>query len=433
MNRTGGQFRLRVAESILLGVLCGTPATAQWLGTEFQVNSYSSSSPSYAAVAGAEDGSFVVVWHEYIDQDEGREVIGRRFDTNGSPTGLDFQVNTYTTGDQDYPAIAMRSNGEFVVVWSSHGQDGYGFGVFGQRFSSSGEPAGKEFLVNSTTSGNQGAPDVAMDEKGRYVVVWPGDSAASGEIYGQRFATNGAPVSGEFRINTYTSGTQLEPAVASWDTGHFLVTWTSFDQDEWGEGVFAQLFDDSGNPVGDEQQVNTFTPEAQKLPDAARLGEAEFVVVWHSAEQDGFGGGIVGRRIGADGSPVGDEMQVNTFTDADQTRPAIATESGGGIIVVWDDDTSDGLGRAVLAQRYGPSGDALGEEFDVNTGWLGDQQVAAVGARATGGFVVVWESAYLEGPDLFGQLLGPALFSDDFEVGTTCRWTASEGSASTCT
>jgi hypothetical protein len=420
-------FLTVVVALLLLGDL---PAGAQWVGSEFQVNSNLSSSPGYAAVAGAADGSFVVVWHEYVTQDKVRDVIARRFDGDGIPLGLEFRVNTYTTGDQDYPAIAMRSDGGFVVVWTSLGQDGYGAGIFGQRFSLTGAPEGKEFLVNSTTSGHQGAPDVAMDEEGRFVVVWSGDSASTGEIYGQRYASDGSSIGGQFLANTYTSGLQADAAIAMGESGDFLISWVG--EDAWSEGVFVRVFDDSGNPVGDEQQVNVYTPDAQKLPDVAHSGAAGFLVVWHSAEQDGFSGGIFGRWIGADGVPVGGELQVNTFTDADQTRPAIAAEDGGGVIVVWDDDTSTGSPREVLAQRFDPDGNVLGSEFRVNTEILGYQKAAAVGRRGPGEFVVAWESAYLEGPDLFGQRLSLALFSDDLEIGSTCRWSASVGSASSC-
>ena len=48
--------------------------------------------------------------------------------------GPEFQVNTYTNGDQREPAAAMNSNGSFVVVWNSDGQDGSDWGVSGQRF-----------------------------------------------------------------------------------------------------------------------------------------------------------------------------------------------------------------------------------------------------------------------------------------------------------
>jgi hypothetical protein len=44
-------------------------------------------------------------------------------------------VNTYTVGDQRAPSIAMDGSGNFVVAWSSAGQDGSVTGVYAQRFS----------------------------------------------------------------------------------------------------------------------------------------------------------------------------------------------------------------------------------------------------------------------------------------------------------
>ncbi len=40
------------------------------------------------------------------------------------PEGPEFQVNTYTTGDQESPDVAMDGAGNFIVVWQSYGQDG---------------------------------------------------------------------------------------------------------------------------------------------------------------------------------------------------------------------------------------------------------------------------------------------------------------------
>jgi len=42
--------------------------------------------------------------------------------------GSEFQVNTYTTGAQYFPSVAMDATGNFVVVWTSSGQDGDGPG-----------------------------------------------------------------------------------------------------------------------------------------------------------------------------------------------------------------------------------------------------------------------------------------------------------------
>ena len=46
--------------------------------------------------------------------------------------GDEFLVNTYVVEDQKFPAIAMGEGGEFVTVWQSDGQDGSGYGIFGE-------------------------------------------------------------------------------------------------------------------------------------------------------------------------------------------------------------------------------------------------------------------------------------------------------------
>jgi hypothetical protein len=58
-----------------------------------------------------------------------------------------------------------------VVAWQSFGQDGFGTGVFGQRYTSAGIAQGSEFQVNTYTTSAQGKPKVAADADGDFVVV----------------------------------------------------------------------------------------------------------------------------------------------------------------------------------------------------------------------------------------------------------------------
>ncbi|MGH7822427.1 MAG: hypothetical protein ACREQ9_21900, partial [Candidatus Binatia bacterium] len=52
------------------------------------------------------------------------------------PAGAKFRVNSFTTSPQDQASVGSDANGNFVVVWSSSGdQDGSGTAVIGQRFS----------------------------------------------------------------------------------------------------------------------------------------------------------------------------------------------------------------------------------------------------------------------------------------------------------
>jgi hypothetical protein len=104
-------------------------------------------------------------------------------------------VNTYAANDQLEPSVTADSSGNFVVAWSSHTQDGSSLGIFGQRYTGSGAPLGPEFRVNTYTSGVQRHPSVASDSSGNFVVAWSGYAQESGTvdgvvesgIFGQRY------------------------------------------------------------------------------------------------------------------------------------------------------------------------------------------------------------------------------------------------------
>ncbi len=137
----------------------------------------------------------------------------------GLPLGSEFQVNTYTTGNQQSPAVATDPRGNFVVVWESYLQDGSNFGVFGQRFSRNGTPLGTEFQVNTYTTNSQYtySSSIATDGAGNFVVVWTSieqDGSGSG-VFGQRFSNTGARIGTEFQVNTYTTERQNDPTVVS--------------------------------------------------------------------------------------------------------------------------------------------------------------------------------------------------------------------------
>jgi hypothetical protein len=64
-----------------------------------------------------------------------------------------------------------------------------------------GEPLGPEFQVNTATTYDQSRPSVASDASGNFVVVWySGDFCCPYDIFGQRYASIGAPLGGEYRV-----------------------------------------------------------------------------------------------------------------------------------------------------------------------------------------------------------------------------------------
>ncbi len=85
----------------------------------------------------------------------------------------EFLVNTYTDDVQKSAAIdANPVTGGFQIVWQSDGQDGDGWGVFGQNFTRNGTASGDEFSIADMTVGDQENPDVAFNEDGNGMHVW---------------------------------------------------------------------------------------------------------------------------------------------------------------------------------------------------------------------------------------------------------------------
>src|SRR5262245_44419699 len=142
------------------------------LGPEFRVNTTIASDQlvfpeSNHAVARDADGDFVVTWGGNQPGSTSWDVYAQRYSASGTPLGGEFRVNTFTGSDQYPPAVAMDADGDFVIAWSSIGQDGSGWGVYARRYAADGTPRGGEFRVNTFTLNDQRFPlSVAMDADG---------------------------------------------------------------------------------------------------------------------------------------------------------------------------------------------------------------------------------------------------------------------------
>jgi hypothetical protein len=374
------------------------------IGPEFRVNTYTTDSQYRPALAADLTGSFVVVWQSLFQDGSDWGIFGQRYDSTGAPLGPEFRVNTHMAGSQYQPAVASDSSGNFVVVWADGFQDGSINGVFGQRYESSGAPLGPEFRVNTYTTLPQYFPAVASDSSGNFVVVWHSinQDGSSRGVFGQRYTSTGAPLGPEFRVNTYTTSDQAFPAVASDSSGNFVVVWASEYQDGSVWGVFGQRYASTGAPLGPEFRVNTYTTSFQDAPAVASDSSGNFVVVWRSYSQDGSGEGVFGQRYDSTGAPLGPEFGVNTYTTNWQDEPAVASDSSGSFVVVWS-SPQDGSG--VFGQRYDGTGAPLGAEFRVNTYTPVSLGQPAVASDASGNFVVVWRNYSQDGSKwgVFGQ------------------------------
>lgn len=386
----------------------------------------------------------------------------------GDPVGSEFQVNTYTSDYQISPSVALNASGECVVVWSSYRQDWGGYCVYVQLLDSLGQKVGSAFPAHNWSSDNQINPDVAMGGGGNYSVVYqttrdyqPGNGTYNNGIRQRFLSISGQPMPdipiyigdspdeydpavalrsegflqcatvwteadsdgggegifgslpwrwNESSVNTYTIGNQHSPSVAMDSDGNSIVVWCSDGQDGDSGGIFGQRFFADGNASGPEFSVNTYVSGSQTQPSVASDSSGNFVVVWSSYDQDGSDWGVYGQRFSMDGMKLGLEFRINTCTLGSQYQPSVAMSSTGEFVVVWTSVDQDASGSAVIGQRYYSDGTALGSEFRINSYETDDQSLPCVSLNGIGDFAVVWQSYGQDGDGwgIYGQLYNRA-------------------------
>ncbi|WP_323785510.1 hypothetical protein [Thalassovita sp.] len=242
------------------------------------------------SITSLDAGRFVVVWTADEQGGNSTDIFGRLYRDVAQPINYEFRINSYTDGAQSTPVVETLNSGGFVVVWSSYGQDGDALGVFGQLFGADGSPIAGEFQVNTTNYGNQDRPAVTALADGGFLVAWSshGQDGDGWGVYGQRYSSDGEAIGAEFVINTTTAGDQQDSAVTSLRDGRVLVTWTTSVQDGDATDVVGQLFDvisidPENSPVVGEVVINgtlregeTVSVDASGLSDADGLGELSY-------------------------------------------------------------------------------------------------------------------------------------------------------------
>ncbi|HEU0134963.1 MAG TPA: hypothetical protein VFR28_09080, partial [Allosphingosinicella sp.] len=285
-------------------------------------------------------------------------------------TRTEFAVNSFTADDQAGGSVAAFADGGFIVVWvtTDPTQDGHDQAIKAQRFDSSGAKVGTEFLVNSSASGAQFSAEVATLANGNFIVTWTtniSDDDSNG-IKAQLFSASGEPIGAEFKVNLAT-GSHFTSNVAALADGGFVISW-----DDWNSfDMKAQVFDSNGARVGGVITVNTKTSYDQEYGDIVGLKGGGFVATWRTTDPSGDGSGeaIKAQVFSASGAKVGGEFLVNSLKAGDQYQPTVGALAGGGFVILWEswDTSQDGSSNALKGQIFSASGAPVGAEFRVNT------------------------------------------------------------------
>jgi hypothetical protein len=325
------------------------------VGREVLVNDIVTHNQEKPDIATNPDGKSVAVWASYTDLQLMYDIKARIFNQN-TPQGSEILINTTTLNTQSNPAVAIRSNGEFVIAWDSWNQDGGDRGVYAQRFDATGNKVGTEFRANTTIAFSQAKPRVKYFSDGKLVIIWESfkqDGSGYG-MYGRIFNSDGTAYTNEFQINTYTMDYQWYGDVDVFSDDSFIAVWCSWEQDGDDGGIYIQRFSSAGIKVGGETRINKTTAQYQWLPRIKKLSGKNVALVWSSWEQDGDREGIMSIFIDENNQSYTTEAMVNKYSESFQWEPDFIVTADDEILVVWTSWKQFGNDYDIVARRIKP-------------------------------------------------------------------------------
>lgn len=216
-----------------------------------------------------------------------------------------------------------------------------------------------------------------------------------------------------FKVNDYLPDFQGNVTAATLNdvngnmTENFVVVWHSEDQNNQGYDIYYRVYNQNGDPVSNEILVNqgSHTSDNQYYAEVTALEKGGFVVVWKSYGHDGSGAGIFGKVYSNNGSIIKSEFNIPKTTTSDQDMADVTALDNGGFIVTWESwHNNTTTNTDIYAQIYNSSGVVIKEEFRVNTTLPKYQTESSVCSYGDGKFIVTWESYMNDGKrDIRGQ------------------------------
>jgi Ca2+-binding RTX toxin-like protein len=366
---------------------------------EILVNTTVYNAQNNASIASLSSGGYVIIWSGNTNAGDSFGVVGQLFDEFGNKLSSEFLVNTNTSFSQERPSVTALSDGGFIVVWSSRDSaTGDNFGIAAQRFDGAGNKIGTEFLVNTLIVDTQWSPDVTGLNDGGFVVTWVTNDPTSGSIStsgiaGQRYDSSGNATGNEFLVNTGEVFISSRPKVTSLSNGGFIIVWdgNSSDSDGGFSEISYQLFDSNGNAIGNNVIANTNDVGNQSHPNISILLNGNFVITWDSRDPvTGDAVGVAGQLFDINGNMIGNEFLINSITTGSQAGTSVTGLSDGGFVVSW---TTQGITSVdIAAQRFDAVGNRIDGEFIVNEFVAENQFNSTVETLPDGGFVFAYTS-----------------------------------------
>jgi len=370
--------------------------------------------------------------------------LGVGLATAAGRVGTEWRISVNDTPRQRYPVAALDGQGGALVVWANTR-----LGIMGRQVSLTDPNAASgpemRLLGNTNLPSIPGEgivlahkePALLYEADGSFWVFWTRERSylksvpfhdtrtlLTQDIRALHFDANGQQINGRtLVVGQGAPGFQSKARVLRTAAGTTAIVWQSDDLNTAttvGDGVFARFLDASGNPLGRPFRVNPTVGDLSANPALASDSAGRVLIVWDA--NDGSGPGVYARLYSAQGEALGAAQRINSTTAGRQNRPAAAFSEGQGFMVLWQGATGERFRTRIYGQRLDSAGQKIGGQIEVSHGALEYEYDPSLVATPRGTYIaawMLWDSSFpraVRGRELNAD---GSPFSDEINVSTS--------------
>ena len=331
-------------------------------------------------VASDAEGNFVIVWEDYRDtvgqSRRQTSIYAQRYNSTGESIGDNYLISS--GGYSISPSISMRPDGYFVIIWKT------GSNIIAQLFNPDGTRKGEQIIITDPLYIVN--LKVSMNSDGEFVVLWIRQlynppSQITYNLFLKVFSFEGIALTDTIRVNEVLDNCSYrEPSIDHSNNGNFAVTWDGF----YPYNPFVQIFSSNGNRIGNNILIDN---EFGVTPSISMFNNNEFIISWSNNNS------IYAQLFNADGTPKTQKFLVNDDNPSEfKTLPAITMMNSGNFAITWQDERNGN--PDIYAQTFDSNGNPLGSNILINDDLTSKvKQNPSIATDGVDNFIIAWQDA----------------------------------------
>jgi len=334
---------------------------------KFIINQYQNGNQRNGVVNIIHDNKLITAWITEGQDGELTGVYARIFDKTGTPITSEFQVNSIYTHLQEDVKVSTNKIGLIAFVWESYWSEKMTSGGISTRvFDFDGNALSEEVLVNQTTLGFQGDPDLSWDNNNNYLVVWEGVNILNTRmnIYLRKFNPQGVPLTAEMIVAENQNGDQLTPKIVVDDEGNCLIVWNQLADSVEESGLYFTILTPELLSISKETKiVPIYYGTLIQTSIIYDNFNKRYIIAWSNYNIETNGYDIFFRFISKDGQLESAIQQVNIQNGTWNVNPVLTLADKKTIIVAWEKYSFDLEKKNIYLRVFDSNGNPLSSEI----------------------------------------------------------------------